>query len=57
MFFLKMAFKNLTRHKRRTIITALIIAFAILIYVITEGLMIGMTEMSFDNIMIALRKV
>jgi len=50
MFFLKMAFKNLTRHKRRTIITALIIAFAILIYVMTEGLMIGMTEMSFNNI-------
>src|SRR6056297_3910495 len=50
MFFLKMAFKNLTRHKRRTLITALIIAFAILIYVMTEGLMIGMTEMSFDNI-------
>lgn len=50
MFFLKMAFKNLTRHKRRTFITALIIAFAILIYVMTDGLMIGMTEMSFDNI-------
>ena len=50
MFFLKMAFKNLTRHKRRTLITALIIAFAILIYVLTEGLMLGMTEMSFDNI-------
>lgn len=50
MFFLKMALKNLTRHKRRTIITALIIAFAILIYVMTDGLMIGMTEMSFDNI-------
>jgi putative ABC transport system permease protein len=50
MFFLKMAFKNLTRHKRRTFITALIIAFAILIYVMTEGLMLGMTEMSFDNI-------
>jgi putative ABC transport system permease protein len=45
-----MAFKNLTRHKRRTFITALIIAFAILIYVMTEGLMLGMTEMSFDNI-------
>jgi putative ABC transport system permease protein len=45
-----MAFKNLTRHKRRTIITALIIAFAILIYVMTDGLMLGMTEMSFDNI-------
>ncbi|RCW57381.1 FtsX-like permease family protein [Halanaerobium sp. ST460_2HS_T2] len=50
MFFLRMAFKNLTRHKRRTIITALIIAFAILIYVMTDGLMLGMTEMSFDNI-------
>ena len=50
MFFLKMALKNLTRHKRRTLITALIIAFAILIYVMTEGLMLGMTEMSFDNI-------
>ncbi|MEC9490411.1 MAG: FtsX-like permease family protein [Halanaerobiales bacterium] len=50
MFFLKMAFKNLTRHKRRTLITALIIAFAILIYIMTEGLMIGMTEMSFNNI-------
>lgn len=50
MFFLKMAFKNLTRHKRRTLITALIIAFAILIYILTEGLMLGMTEMSFNNI-------
>lgn len=50
MFFLKMAFKNLTRHKRRTFITALIIAFAILIYIMTEGLMLGMTEMSFNNI-------
>lgn len=50
MFFLKMAFKNLLRHKRRTIITALVIAFAILIYLMTEGLMIGMREMSFANI-------
>jgi len=50
MFFLKMALKNLGRHKRRTVITALIIAFAILIYILTEGLMLGMTEMSFNNI-------
>lgn len=50
MFFLKMALKNLSRHKRRTVITALIIAFAILIYILTDGLMIGMTEMSFNNI-------
>lgn len=50
MFFLKMAIKNLSRHKRRTVITALIIAFAILIYILTEGLMLGMTEMSFNNL-------
>jgi putative ABC transport system permease protein len=45
-----MALKNLNRHRRRTFITALIIAFAILIYILTEGLMLGMTEMSFSNI-------
>lgn len=50
MFLFRMALKNLNRHRRRTFITALIIAFAILIYILTEGLMIGMTEMSFSNI-------
>ncbi|MFW6000956.1 MAG: ABC transporter permease [Halanaerobium sp.] len=50
MFLFHMALKNLNRHRRRTFITALIIAFAILIYILTEGLMLGMTEMSFSNI-------
>ncbi|MEC9490380.1 MAG: FtsX-like permease family protein [Halanaerobiales bacterium] len=50
MFLFRMALKNLNRHRRRTFITALIIAFAILIYILTEGLMLGMTEMSFSNI-------
>jgi len=45
-----MALKNLLRHKRRTLITSLIIAFAILIYILTDGLMIGLTDMSFRNI-------
>ena len=44
MFLFRMVIKNLTRHKRRTLITALIIAFAILIYILIEGLMIGLTE-------------
>ncbi len=50
MFLFRMVIKNLTRHKRRTLITALIIAFAILIYILIEGLMIGLTEESFGNI-------
>lgn len=50
MFLFRMALKNLNRHRRRTFITALIIAFAILIYILTEGLMLGMTDMSFSNI-------
>ena len=50
MFLFRMALKNLLRHKRRTLITSLIIAFAILIYILTDGLMIGLTDMSFRNI-------
>lgn len=50
MFLFRMIIKNLTRHKRRTLITALIIAFAILIYILIEGLMIGLTKESFGNI-------
>jgi len=50
MFLFRMMIKNLSRHKRRTFITALIIAFAILIYILIEGLMIGLTEESFGNI-------
>ncbi|MGM0602871.1 MAG: ABC transporter permease [Bacillota bacterium] len=50
MFLFHMALKNLLRHKRRTLITSLIIAFAILIYILTDGLMIGLTDMSFRNI-------
>jgi len=50
MFLTKLAFKNLVRHKNRTMITAVIIAFAIFFYLIMDSLIGGMTEMSFDTI-------
>ncbi|ADQ15762.1 ABC transporter permease [Halanaerobium hydrogeniformans] len=50
MFLPKLVIRNLSRHKRRVLITALIIAFAILIYILIEGLMMGLTEISFSNI-------
>lgn len=50
MFFIKLAFRNLRRHPRRTIITAAIIAMAVIIYITMQGLMGGLTEMSYENI-------
>mgnify|MGYP006296249751 CR=1 FL=1 len=50
MFLTRLAFKNLIRHKNRTLITAVIIAFAIFFYLIMDSLIGGMTAMSFDTI-------
>jgi putative ABC transport system permease protein len=50
MFSVKLGLKNLTRQKRRHIITILVIAFAFFIYLFLDSLMEGMTEMSFNNI-------
>lgn len=50
MFFIKLAFRNLKRHPRRTIITAAIIAMAVIIYITMQGFMGGLIEMSFGNI-------
>jgi putative ABC transport system permease protein len=50
MFSIKLGLKNLTRQKRRHIITILVIAFAFFIYLFLDSLMEGMTEMSFNNI-------
>lgn len=49
-FLVKMAFKNLTRHRRRTLVTASVIAFGLLTYIIIDSFLLGMKEMSFDNI-------
>lgn len=50
MFLTKLAFKNLVRHRNRTLITALIIALAIFFFILMDSLIGGMTEMSYENI-------
>ncbi len=50
MFSFKLGLKNLTRQKRRNFITILVIAFAFFSYLLTDSLMNGMEEISFDNI-------
>lgn len=50
MFLTKLSFKNLVRHRNRTLITASIIAFAIFYYILFDSLIAGMTEMSYNNI-------
>lgn len=50
MFLTKLAFKNLARHRNRTLITSLIIAFAIFFYILLDSMIAGMTEMSYDTL-------
>jgi len=50
MFSIRLGLKNLSRQKRRNIITILIIGFAFFGYLFVESMMDGMSEMSFDNI-------
>lgn len=50
MFLTRLAFKNLTRHKNRTLITAVIIAFAIFFYILMDSLVGGMADMSYKTI-------
>src|SRR5665648_16664 len=50
MFSFKLGLKNLTRQKRRNIITIFVIAFAFFGYLFMDSIMGGMEEMSFSNI-------
>ena len=50
MFSLKLGLKNLTRQKRRNIITIFVIAFSFFGYLFMDSIMGGMEEMSFSNI-------
>ena len=50
MFSIRLGLKNLSRQKRRNIITILIIGFAFFGYLFIESLMNGMLDMSVDNI-------
>jgi len=49
-FLTKLAFKNLVRHRNRTIFTSIIIAMAIVIYIFFDSLIGGMTELSYETI-------
>lgn len=50
LFLTRLALKNLARHRNRTIITSIIIAFAVLSYILYDSLIGGMTEMSYATI-------
>jgi len=50
VFSFKLGLKNLTRQKRRNVITIMVIAFAFFGYLFMDSIMGGMEEMSFSNI-------
>ncbi|MBM7624602.1 ABC transporter permease [Sporohalobacter salinus] len=50
MFFIRLALKNLTRHKRRVLVTASIIALGIAIFLIYDSIQLGINKLSFNNI-------
>lgn len=50
MFLLKFALKNLTRHKRRTVITASALAVGLIMYILLDSLLVGMFEASNNNL-------
>lgn len=50
MFLIKLAWKNLTRHKRRTVITASALAVGLIMYIVIDSLLVGMFEMSNNNL-------
>jgi putative ABC transport system permease protein len=50
VFSFKLGLKNLTRQKRRNVITIMVIAFAFFGYLFMDSVMGGMEEMSFSNI-------
>src|SRR5690554_5368928 len=50
LFLTRLAFKNLARHRNRTVITSIIIAFAVLTYILYDSLIGGMIEMSYATI-------
>lgn len=50
MYLIRLAIKNLTRHKKRTLLTAGIIALAVVFYIFLDSLMLGMREKALSNI-------
>ncbi len=50
MFLIKLAFKNLLRHKKRTLITAAVISLAIFFYLFLNSILMGMNDMAYRNV-------
>ncbi|MBN2618784.1 MAG: ABC transporter permease [Spirochaetales bacterium] len=50
MFLLKLAFKNLTRHKRRTLLTSSALAVGLVMYILLDSLLVGMFSESNRNL-------
>lgn len=49
LFYLKLGLKNLFRHKLRTFVSILAIAFAVMIVVFARGYIIGLIDSSFSD--------
>ena len=45
----KIAFRNLLRHKRRTILTGVVISFGLWMYIFMDSVMNGLDRGSMDN--------
>lgn len=50
LYLLKLAFKNLTRYKKRTIITSLAIIFGLALYIIIDSVLVGLEMESERNL-------
>ena len=50
MFLIKLALRNITRHKRRTILTAAMIALGIFLFLVIDSMMMGLEARGFQNI-------
>ncbi len=48
-YFLKLAYKNLSRHKLRTIISISAIVFAVMIVIFARGFILGMVNSSYND--------
>lgn len=50
VFLTKLALRNLARHRNRTLITSMIIAIAIFVYILMDSLIGGITNMSYATL-------
>jgi len=50
MYLIRIAWRNLWRRKRRTFVTAGVLALAVFIFLLMDSLMGGMGDISYNNI-------